>query len=130
MHFLKLVLFYFSRTLNDLRHSVRLDLRSSQMNSWLRGCVTEFRCIFADCDTGHVELHSGRRRSLAGCNSDVQELYLAPIVANLLDSVEFVAKVSMDLVSFTVWALSMIRGCLFIVGSLSDPVVVSGFFPK
>ena len=76
--------------------------------------MTEFRCIFADCDTGHVELHSGRRRSLAGSYSDVQELYLAPIVANLLDSVEFVAKVSMDLVSFTAWALSLIRGCSFI----------------
>ena len=93
--------FNFSQALNDLKHSVRLDLRSSQMNSWIRGFVTEFCCIFANCDTGQVELHSGRRKSLAGSYCDVQELYLAPIVANLLDSVEFVAKVSMDLVSLT-----------------------------
>ncbi len=36
---------------------------------------------------------------MAGANGDVQEMYLAPIVANLMDSVEFVAKVSPDLVN-------------------------------
>ena len=55
----------------------------------------------ADADAGEIELYSGRRKSLSGAPGSgfVQELYLSPIVANLLDSVEFVAKVSADLVS-------------------------------
>jgi hypothetical protein len=69
------------------------------MNSWVKAQATESRCILANAETGEVELLSGRRQSLARVNGDVQELYLAPIVANLMDSVEFVAKVSPDLVN-------------------------------